>query len=67
MSTPLERIAEHEILIRKLNNRKDELEEILNQINKKIIGHNVAIMNLRNKNSKIEYDRSKNPSKLLQD
>lgn len=63
----LERIAEREILIRKLYNRKDELEEILNQINEKIIGHNVAIMNLRNKDSKIEYNRLKNSSKLLQD
>ena len=58
-----ERIKERERIIRKLNNAKDNLEEQLNQINKKIIAQYVAVNNLKIKNTKIEYDRMKNPSK----
>ncbi len=44
-----ERIAGHEIEIRKLNDKKDILEPEINEINKKLIFHWAAIQNLENK------------------
>lgn len=41
-----DRIQEHEIARRKLNDKKDRIEEDLNRINEKIIYHTTAIMNL---------------------
>lgn len=47
-----ERITDHEILIKKLNDKKYILESKLNNINKKLIFHYTAICNLEIKKSK---------------
>ena len=52
-----ERIKEHEIARRKLNNKKYILEEELNRINRKIIFHKIAIVNLDNKSYKIHKEK----------
>lgn len=51
-----ERIKSHEIERRKLNDKKDVLEQKLDVINDKIIFHSLAIYNLHNKTKVINND-----------
>jgi len=64
--TPKERIKMYEETLERLHKKRSNVELSIKRLDERIKHNKDAINNLEIKNSKIEYNRSMNPSKRTQ-